>query len=61
MNRIDVEEASRIFEERLLGGHFRLERMKNNEVVYAQGQEEVDESYIGAFSHSGAFMIVEYL
>lgn len=59
MPRVNVQEETRIFGEKLRGGYFAQERSQNTEVDYAQEKEQRDTEAVKAFTQTESFEYIK--
>lgn len=55
MPRVNVQEETRLFGEKLRNGYFSTERSKNNEVDYAEEKEQRDTLAVKEFTNTAYF------
>lgn len=59
MPRVDVQEETRLFGEKLRNGYFSTERSKNSEVNYAKEKEERDTAAVKRFLKTPSFEYIK--
>lgn len=59
MPRVNVQEETRLFGEKLRKGYFSTERSKNSEVNYAQEKEERDTEAVKRFLETPSFEYIK--